>query len=685
MIHHLDPNKTLAILIGIGEYVDFENIGPATRNATDLAGVLQDKSIVGIPKKNVHTILGGSSAEIKEQLFDLTGSARKNGISTLLLYFAGHGYRRTNGDYFLAAQDSKKRLLRVDGSTGIAYKTIQDIILESHIPQRIILLDACYSGQATQGEKTDIEGIDLKGSYTITASDGHEVAYFDTDQRYTLFTGELLNILSQGLPLQEEKVSLDKLYAALSVAVKSKNPKMSPQQKGSKEISGSNFLFFKNRKFDGRANLVEQFKKDLTNEIAEITSGNFRGAKRALVGLKADIKEQLPESESRTRLLYRIDTEIEVCKNIPRYKPYIEPSIRKEYQARLTDLEGKVGNLQEISQATAQLVKGTEEKLAAANAENGQHLKTIKELKEEIAKLEDQLLQSKERESEDKPFEEQRSLWKVLEKIGSEKLESKNVPRLAKLKQNNFTERLGSGAIDMIYVEGSSFLMGVAGSKRIGVSQKLADQEVAVEDFFMAKYPVTQGQWKAVMGRERSRFIKTKCDKCPVGGITEEDATAFIKKLNARTGKSYRLPSEAEWEYAARGGVMSMNYAYAGGNDLAKVGWFAGNAFLQIHHVGEKKANELGLYDMSGNVLELCEDHWHDSIAGVPKDGKARTIGGGIYRVSRGGSWSSSANNCKITYRRRTSVVDLGGDLGFRLALSKKVKSTGSMPTFVSL
>ncbi len=214
---------------------------------------------------------------------------------------------------------------------------------------------------------------------------------------------------------------------------------------------------------------------------------------------------------------------------------------------------------------------------------------------------------------------------------------------------------------EMVFVPGGTFKMG---------SNDYDDEkpihEVTVQDFYIGKYPVTQAQWHAVMGTNPSYF--KNCNDCPVESVSWNDAQDFIKKLNAKTGKNYRLPTEAEWEYAARGGRESKGFKYAGSNNLNEVGWYGSNAKDKTHPVGQKKANELGIYDMSGNVWEWCEDVWHDNYNGAPKDGSAWLRGGDqARRVVRGGSWDDDANVCRCSYRYGYDPIVQVNNVGFRV------------------
>ena len=228
--------------------------------------------------------------------------------------------------------------------------------------------------------------------------------------------------------------------------------------------------------------------------------------------------------------------------------------------------------------------------------------------------------------------------------------------------RTNFTEQGIAPAFEMIFVEGGTFLMGGADEEAYGDEKPV--HKVQVYPFYLARYPVTQALWQAVMRNNPSNF---KGADRPVERVSWDDCQDFLQKLNAHTGKNYRLPTEAEWEYAARGGAYSEGYLSAGSDKLKDVGWYDENSGNETHPVGEKLPNELGLYDLSGNVWEWCED-WYGSY---PSGSQTNPTGPsrGSDRVSRGGSWISVAQYCRVSYRYPYSPEGRDFNLGFRLAL----------------
>ena len=218
---------------------------------------------------------------------------------------------------------------------------------------------------------------------------------------------------------------------------------------------------------------------------------------------------------------------------------------------------------------------------------------------------------------------------------------------------------------NMVYVEGGTFTMGATSEQGSdAASDEKPAHQVTLSSFSIGKYEVTQEEWEAVMGNNPSRF---KGAKRPVESVSWSDCRQFIRKLRTLTGKNFRMPTEAEWEYAARGGNKSRGYKYSGSNILDDVGWYYGNSSSSTHDVGQLDPNELGLYDMSGNVWEWCAD-WYGSY---DSNSQSNPIGSssGSDRVDRGGSWNNLAGLCRVSYRYNYTPGFSYRNLGLRLAL----------------
>ena len=222
-------------------------------------------------------------------------------------------------------------------------------------------------------------------------------------------------------------------------------------------------------------------------------------------------------------------------------------------------------------------------------------------------------------------------------------------------------------AFNMVKVSGGTFQMGATSEQGSDAeSDEKPVHQVTLSDYYIGETEVTQELWQAVMGSNPSGF--TGSGLLPVERVSWDDCQTFITKLNALTGMQFRLPTEAEWEFAARGGNSSQGYKYSGSNNIVDVAWYTKNSNSKTHEVGTKAPNELGLYDMSGNVWEWCQD-WYDYYSSSAQTNPTGPTSG-YHHMHRGGSWYGSAGNCRVSRRKFITPYDgVGRDHGLRLAL----------------
>lgn len=220
-------------------------------------------------------------------------------------------------------------------------------------------------------------------------------------------------------------------------------------------------------------------------------------------------------------------------------------------------------------------------------------------------------------------------------------------------------------SFNMIKVEGDTFMMGATAEQ--GDHEPYRDEypthQVILSDYYIGETEVTQELWEMVMGNNPSSFPEAQK---PVERVSWKDCQLFIQKLNALTGKNFRLPTEEEWEFAARGGKKSNNYKYAGSNHLTDVAWYRNNSGSTTHPVKQKLPNELGLYDMSGNVFEWCHDRYYKYVD-VDAENKQTIITNN--HIFRGGSWYYDARGARVSFRYYNAPTSVVSDLGLRLAL----------------
>lgn len=221
---------------------------------------------------------------------------------------------------------------------------------------------------------------------------------------------------------------------------------------------------------------------------------------------------------------------------------------------------------------------------------------------------------------------------------------------------------VGGVSFKMIRVEAGTFRMGSTDGKD---NEQPVHSVTISKDYYIGETEVTQELWTAVMGTNPSYF--TSDSQLPVETVSWNDCQTFITKLNSLTGATFRLPTEAEWEFAARGGNKSQGYTYSGSNTIGNVAWYSGNSSSKTHVVKTKSPNELGIYDMSGNVWEWCQDRY-DSYSSAAVTDPTGASSGSI-RMDRGGSWDFDATFCRCAYRGNSPLSNTSNGLGLRLAM----------------
>ena len=222
--------------------------------------------------------------------------------------------------------------------------------------------------------------------------------------------------------------------------------------------------------------------------------------------------------------------------------------------------------------------------------------------------------------------------------------------------------------LEMVYVEGGTFTMGCSAKKLSDCfSDELPAHKVTVNGFYMGKFEITQLQWRIVMGSNPQELNFKGCDNCPVERISWKDALEFIGKLNQLTGKNYRLPTEAEWEFAARGGNKSKSFVYAGSNNADEVAWFKTNSSGRTHSKGGNKPNELGIFDMSGNVWEWCQDWYDEGFYSLSAAQNPVNVKEAKYKVLRGSCWMAGKETLFVWKRYKNTPEDRGYYSGLRI------------------
>ena len=355
----------------------------------------------------------------------------------------------------------------------------------------------------------------------------------------------------------------------------------------------------------------------------------------------------------------------------------------KDVQTFIDGLKGTPSNTSTVSVSNSDddatvLITDKPNQEAEARAKAEAELKA-REQAERKRKEEEECIR-KEQEERERKKQDQRSnkilLWSILGIIAigavivwstSRSGNTDDAVRDVQISNAPLSFTVNGVSFDMMPVTGGTFRMGATKS----TDSEAYDNEsplhdVTLSDYYIGKTEVTQALWGAVMGSNPSRFSG---GNLPVEYVSWNDCQDFIRKLNKKTGKDFRLPTEAEWEYAARGGNRSRGYKYSGSDNIDAVAWYDGNAKSKTHPVGTKQPNELGIYDMSGNVWEWCSDSYGSYSSNAQTN--PQSVASGHDRVSRGGSWYLDASYCRSVQRNDAPQELSATSLGFRLTLHK--------------
>ncbi len=619
----------LALLIGVSEYQPGLNPLPGSVLDVDaLQEVLVHPEMGGFDETDVITLKNPQRQEMEDAIYQLFASRSKEDL--LLFYFSGHGVKDDRGQLYLANCNTRKDNGQLVDSTAVATTYLQNKINSSKSQRQVIILDCCFSGAIAQGMTIKDDGVvDVntylggKGRAILTSSTATEYSFGSETTEETglsVYTRYLIEGIKTGAADTDDDgyIGVDELHEYAARCVKEAAPAMTPKFYPMEE--GYKIILAKSPKDDP----VLKYRKEVHRKVEQGQGRLSSFAERMLInkqnewGISAEIAKQIRD---------------EVL------QPY------REYERKLAEYEQALRESVEAGEIQYPLSSGIESDLQ----EYRQYLK----LKEsDIIAIEAKILLPLKIEYEE-------SLKKA-NTIVSE----------PELKSNLITEDLGNNVkLEMVTIPAGSFTMG---SDESDYDDEKPQHQVKLQEFYLGKYPVTQEQYQAIMGNNPSKFKDNP--KNPVELVSWDDAQEFCQKLNQKTGKKYRLPTEAEWEYACRAGTQTRYYFGDDEKQLGEYAWFDKNSDSKTHPVGQKKPNNWGLHDMSGNVWEWCEDPWHDSYANKPED--IKNNGNSIWsdsnesrHILRGGSWNVNSRGCRSAGRRRFVADDGGSDSGFRLVL----------------
>jgi formylglycine-generating enzyme required for sulfatase activity len=633
----------VALLIGVSEYeTGLDGLPSAVNDVTAMRQVLANPEMGEFVDAAVNVLQNPSRQVMEDAIYHLFANRQKDDL--VLLYFSGHGVVDDGGEFYFASRFTRKDQGRLVPTTAVAARSVRDWMEQSKSQCKVIILDSCFSGAFAKGVKAKDSGsvnperfLGGKGTAILTASTSTQYALTQEGFDLSVYTHYLVEGIRTGGADRDDDgfISVEELHDYANSKVKEAAPAMTPEFYPVKE--GYKILLAKSPKDDP----MLKYRKQVGQRVYQ---GTFSiPARRLLNSLRLQLK-LLPE------VAEAIEAEV--------LQPY------REYQRKLQEYEQTlVDALQAenpLSQRTLTDLKDYQQHLAL--------------LDEDVIPIATKLLGEslKIDVEEPPPILPPPSLTKSFEfEVVTVNPQGQEQSRERK-RAEYFADDLGNGmTLDMVAIPGGRFQMG---SNEYDREKPI--HPVTIEPFFMGKYPVTQAQYEAIVGTNPSEF---KGVQRPVEQVFWKEAVEFCTQLSQKTGKPYRLPSEAEWEYACRAGTTTP--FYCGDTITTDLANYDGNYThgeapkgiyrKQTTDVGSFPANPFGLYDMHGNVWEWCADHWHGNYEAAPSDGSSWTTNkNSENRVLRGGSWNFNPSSCRAAYRFSFSPAFRFSYVGFRVVCS---------------
>ncbi|MEI6371085.1 MAG: SUMF1/EgtB/PvdO family nonheme iron enzyme [Nostocales cyanobacterium ELA608] len=710
--------KKIALLIGVSEYgAGIPPLLSALNDVEAMERVLQNPNLGNFAQ--VERLLNPDSVAMRIAIQKLFKNAGKEDL--LLFFFSGHGITNDDNHLYLATRNTAKDDFE---ATAVDANFIQTQSKSCYSKRQVLILDACYSGAFANGWHTKSIGVDIKkqlgaeGRVVLTSSGATQTSFAQEGATLSLYTQYLVEGIETGAADTDNdgNIHVQELHTYAKAKVQAVKPNMTPDIILDKE--GYNILLAyapKNPEAEYRK-LVEQYAPN--GELNELAFLVLK-PKRKILGI-TDTKAEEIETEFLEPFRRRLA-------NLQSYKQAFAKAVEQKYPLDEHTLKILKDYQQDVLGLRDEDVESMELEITSVKkAEYQKQLQIQKQQEEEALQLQQQakalsqlrLQQEAERLQRQREAEaaEQLRLQEEAERLQRQReaeaeknkssyqlktfqfetaqitlkssmlglVKTPEIKRIAKSAEY-FTQDLGNGVLlEMVHIPGGTFLMGSPENEKDRNSSESPQHQVTVPSFFMGKYPVTQKQWRLVAALPKIKIdlefdpSRFKGDNLPVERVSWNHTQEFCARLSRKTNQTYRLPSEAEWEYACRGGTTTPfyfgetistelanydgNYTYGGG---AK-----GEYREKTTEVGKFPANPCGLYDMCGNVWEWCEDEWHGNYINAPTDGSAWSNGSNNYMSLRGGSWIFFPQGCRSA--SRGNLVRVGRDFidyffGFRV------------------
>ncbi|MDJ0718242.1 MAG: SUMF1/EgtB/PvdO family nonheme iron enzyme [Prochloraceae cyanobacterium] len=655
----------VALLVGVSEYQPgLQPLPSAIEDVKAMERVLKHPEMGGFDR--VEVLSNPIVQDLRIAIYNLFADRSKEDL--VLFYFSGHGVKDQNLNLYLTTPETVKSPKGlIVPPTAVKASYLQEQITNSRSKREVIILDCCYSGAIAKGMTAKDEGeVDIiaelggKGRAILTSSTSVQYS-FQQEAALSIYTQYLVEGIETGAADLDSdgKISADELHQYTKKKVQQASPAITPQFYPVEE--GYNIYLVRSPVDDPKLKYRKEAQK-----LAK--KGKFTPiGRRILNHLRIDL--ELTPEEANTIEVEILRPYQEYRQKLLEYEQAVKEAIEQEY--RLSDYtRNELKYFQELLELRDEDVNPIEAELVPQQPQ--QQLEYLSESSPNTVELLSEQLLKEDVVRKNTKFD-----------VVTVNASGKEVKR-DKREAEYFTENLGNGVtLDMVAIPGGEFLMGTEDEEieRLvkkfywdGFRREKPQHSVTVEPFFMGRFPVTQAQWKAIANLPLvDRDLESdpsifKGDNRPVERVSWYDAVEFCKRLSRETGKEYRLPSEAEWEYACRAGTTTpFHFGETITSKLANYGGSEtyasepkGEYRQETTDVGKFPPNAFGLYDMHGNVCEWCADAWHDNYEGAPTDGSAWTKGGNDNRSPlRGGSWGVNPY-CRSAYRIYNDIARRG-------------------------
>ena len=641
--------KKVALLIGVSQYQPGLNPLPAAvKDVEALREVLINPKMGDFADADVQVLKNPQVQEMREAIEKLFSDRHKEDL--LLFYFSGHGIKDEKGKLYFATRYTTKNNGRLQKYSAVAASYLHEHINDSRSQRQIIILDCCFSGAIAKGMTVKDDGtVNVKeqlggeGRAILTSSSSTQYSFEQENSELSIYTRYLVEGINTGAADKDGDgyISIDELHDYANSKVQEASPAMTPKFYPVEQ--GHKIFLAKSPQDDPKL----KYRKKFT-EIAQEDEGNISFLNRIYL------------NQLRNNLSLSADEVSE-----------IEFEVLQPYRQRQE-------KLQKYEEALSELI----EQEYPISEKNRQGLKRLQEAynltDEDIASIEQRIFKPKQKEYELQQREAEKSIIQT-QPFEFETATLTLTGKTYKIKRSRgkaefFKEDLANGVfLEMVKIPGGNFLMGSPEDEPKRSDNEGPQHKVTVQPFYMGKFPITQEQYEAIMGKNPSHF---KGKNKPVESVTWDNAVEFCARISQKNKQTYRLPSEAEWEYACRAGTtMPFHFGDTITTDLAN---YNGNLTYgsvpkgqyrqQTTDVGIFPANAFGLYDVHGNVWEWCLDNWHENYQGAPNTGNPWLDNNdNLSRILRGASWNYYQRYSRSAYRTMFLHDNASSLIGFRV------------------